>query len=143
ENLKQEVHHIGVGLFDFVKKDDAIRTLAHLLCELSAFFVADVPWRRSGHAADRKFLHVLGHVDLNERVFAAEHIDGELLGKKGFSNTCRSKEEKSSDGAVGVFDIGAASANSAADDVYGIILTDNAGFKRLFHFEDFFRFALC
>ena len=75
QNLEQQVHHIGMRFFDFVEKDDAIGALAHLLGELAAFFVSDIARRRSCHPADRKFLHVFGHVDLDEGIFAAEHIE--------------------------------------------------------------------
>ena len=77
QDLQEQIHHIGVGFFNFVKQDDGIGALAHLFGELPALFMADISWRRSCHPADGKFLHVFGHVDLDQGIFAAKHIDGQ------------------------------------------------------------------
>ena len=42
QDLEEEVHHIGVGLFDLVEQHDRVRAAAHGLGELAAFLVADV-----------------------------------------------------------------------------------------------------
>ena len=61
---------------DFVEKDDGVRPTADGLGELTAFFVADVAGRRADQTRDGEFLHVLAHVDLDERVLVAEHLHG-------------------------------------------------------------------
>ena len=113
EDLQQEIHHIGVRFFHFVEENDAIGAPAHLLGELSAFFIADIARRRSGHAADGEFFHVFRHVDLDQRVFAAEQVRCEQAGQVGFAHAGRAEEQEGADRAVGIFDIGSAAANRA------------------------------
>ncbi len=120
--------------FHFVEEDDAIGTPAHLLGELAAFFIADVAWRRSGHAADRKFLHVLGHVDLDQGIFAAKHVGCEQAGEMGFSNACGPEEEEGANGAVRIFDVGSAAADRAANGVERVVLADDLRFELLLPF---------
>ena len=60
--------------------------------------MTDVTRGRAGHATDGKFLHVFRHVDLDERVFSAKHVDGQLLGEEGFTDSCGAQKEEGSDG---------------------------------------------
>ena len=45
---------------------------AHLLGELSTFFVADIAGRRADQTRDAVLLHVLAHVDANHQLFIVE-----------------------------------------------------------------------
>ena len=40
QNLKQNVEHVGVGLLNLVKQNDAVRLAAHLFGELARLVVA-------------------------------------------------------------------------------------------------------
>ncbi len=80
ENLQENVPDIGMGFFDFVKKDDAVRTTADFFGELTTLFVADVSWGGTDEAGDIKLLHVFGHIELDEGIFLAEDFFGEGFG---------------------------------------------------------------
>src|SRR5204862_286412 len=58
-DLQQHVEDVGMRFFDFVEKDDGVRTAADLLGELAALFVADVSGRSADQAGDGVLLHVL------------------------------------------------------------------------------------
>ncbi len=81
EDLQQRVEDILVRLLDLVEQDDGERTPAHLLGELAAFLVADITGRRSEQPRDRVLLHVLAHVELDERILVAEQELGQRLGQ--------------------------------------------------------------
>ena len=42
EDLKQDIEHVGMRLFDLVKEQHRIRTAAHLLRDLTGFVIADI-----------------------------------------------------------------------------------------------------
>ena len=46
-HLQQHVEHVGMSLLDFIQQYDRVGMTAHLLCQLSAFFVAHVSRRSS------------------------------------------------------------------------------------------------
>ena len=72
EDLQQDVVHIRMGLFDFVEQNDGIRIPLYTLGKLAAFLIADIPWRRSDQLRHRMLFHELGHVEADQRFFAAE-----------------------------------------------------------------------
>ena len=80
ENLQQDVEHVRMRLLDLVEQDDRVRLAANQLGELAALVEADVAGRRADQARDRVLLHVLGHVERDERVLAAEQERRERLG---------------------------------------------------------------
>src|SRR5690606_21271022 len=92
EYLQQDVEHIRVCLFDFVEEDDRVRFPAHLFGELSTLFVADVTWRRSDEARYGELLHILTHVDANQRVFFIEEVGSQNFREFRFTYTCRAEE---------------------------------------------------
>ena len=98
-------------LFDFVEEHDRIRTAAHLLGELAAFFVADVAGRRADQARDGVLLHVLGHVDAHHGVLVVEQKFGESAGEFGFADAGRPEENERADGALGIAEPGAGAAD--------------------------------
>ena len=68
------------------KSTTDVAAAADLLGQVAAFLVADVSGRRADQARHVVLLHVLGHVDRDERVLLAEHDFGERLGA---SASCR------------------------------------------------------
>ena len=72
ENLQQDVVHIRMRLLDFVEQDHRIRRAAHALRQLAAFFVSHISWRRADQLRYRMLFHVFGHIEANQRFFAAE-----------------------------------------------------------------------
>ena len=72
EHLQQHVEHVRVRLLDLVEQHHRVGLAAHLLGELAALLVAHVARRRADQARDRELLHVLGHVDADQRVLVVE-----------------------------------------------------------------------
>ena len=68
QNLQEQVHHVRVRLFDFVEEHDGVGPAADGFGKLAALLVTDVARRRTDQARGGELLHVLGHVDLDERV---------------------------------------------------------------------------
>ena len=89
EDLQQRVEDVGVGLFDLVEEHDGERLATNGFGELTALFVTDVARRRADEAAHRVLLHVLGHVELDERVLVIEEELGQRLGELGLADAGR------------------------------------------------------
>ena len=60
-------------LFDLVEQHHAVALAPDRLSQLAALVETDVARRRPDQAAHVVALHELAHVDLDERVLAAEH----------------------------------------------------------------------
>ena len=91
EHLQQDVEQIRVRLLDFVEQHDRVGVALHLLGELAALFVADVSRRRANQLRHRVLLHVLGHVEADERVIAAEQEVGDA---RGPARSCRRRSAR-------------------------------------------------
>ena len=135
EDLQKEVEHVGVRLFYLIEQHDGVRAAPHCFGELSAFFVADVSWRRADEARRGELLHVLGHVDLDECFAITEHEFGEALGEEGFSDAGGAEEDKGADWASGIFEVGSGSAKGFGDRDHGFVLTDDLAFELVLHLE--------
>ena len=142
ENLQEEVHDIGVGLFDFVEKNHAVGATPNRFTELAAFFVADVAGRRTDQTASGKFLHVLGHIDLDEGIAIAEHELCKGLSEKGFADACWAEEDERADGASGIFEIGTGTAQGLANGDDRFVLPDHLATQLAFHGEEFLGLGL-
>ena len=94
EDLQQRVEHVGVGLLDLVEEHHGERLAPHGLGELAALLVADVAGRRADEPADRVLLHVLGHVERDQRLLVAEQELGERLGQLGLPDAGRAEEDE-------------------------------------------------
>jgi hypothetical protein len=106
-DLKQDVEDVGVGLLDLVEQDHRVGPAANRLGELAAFLVADVAGGRADQPRDGMLLHVLGHVDADDRLLGVEHELGEGAGELGLADAGRAEEEEAADGAVGIGEAGA------------------------------------
>jgi hypothetical protein len=94
EDLQQRVEHVGVGLLDLVEEHHRERLAPHGLGELAALLVADVAGGRAHQAADRVLLHVLGHVEADQRLLVAEEELGEGLGQLGLADAGGAEEDE-------------------------------------------------
>ena len=79
KNLEEQVHDVRMGFFDFVEEHHGVGTATHRFGELAALFVSDITGRRTDETAAGEFLHVLGHVDLDERVILTDATTNEPL----------------------------------------------------------------
>ena len=64
----------------------AVGAAAHLFGELAGLFVAHIARRRTDHAGHRIFLHILAHVETDERVGAVEELVCQLLHQEGYGD---------------------------------------------------------
>ena len=135
EDLKQQVHDIGVGFFDFVKKDHTVRAAADLFRKLTTFFIADVARRRADETAGGEFFHVFRHVDLDQRFRISKHELGEIASKVGFANACRAEEKERADGATWVLEVGTGATQCLGNRAHGFVLADDACLQLVFHLE--------
>ncbi|MNI64201.1 hypothetical protein D3C73_1196270 [compost metagenome] len=47
KHLQQNVEYFWVCFFDFIQEDYGVRFATNFLCQLTAFFITDISWRRS------------------------------------------------------------------------------------------------
>ncbi len=132
-HLQQHVEDIGVRLFDFVEEDDRVGTAMDGLGELAAFVVAHVARRRADEASHGVFFHVLAHVDAHHGLLVVEEELGERAGGFGFAHARRSKKNERTDGALGVAEAGARTANGVGHGCERGILADDALAQAVFH----------
>src|SRR5262249_22012604 len=109
-NLQQDVEDVRVRLYDFVEQDYRIRTAPYQLCELSALFVADVSRRRADQTRYGVLLHVLGHVDANQRVLVVEEKFGECAREFSLTHARWAQENEAADGTSWIAQAGARTA---------------------------------
>ena len=86
QHLQQDVEHVRVRLLDLVEQDHGVGLAAHLLGELPALLVAHVARRRADQPRDRELLHVLGHVDADQRVLVVEQELRQRPGQLGLAH---------------------------------------------------------
>src|SRR3989338_3790886 len=89
-------------LFYLVKKNDGIGPVAHQLGQPSAFVMADVPRRRADHFGNGVFLHVLRHVNADERLVAVEKEIRECPRELVLADSGRTQEKEATDRLVRV-----------------------------------------
>ena len=84
-------------------------------------------------------LHVLGHVDADQRVLVAEQELGQRLGQLGLADAGRAEEDERADGPLGVLEAGARPPHGAGDGVDGLVLADDALVQRVLHLQQALR----
>ena len=139
ENLQQDVEDIGVSFFDFVEQHHAEWLAAHGFGELAALFVSDVSGGRTDEAAHGVLLHVLAHVERDQRGVIAEQELGECLGELGLAHARWAEEDERAAGALGVFETCTRTTNALADRLDGVLLADDALVQLGFHVEQLLR----
>ena len=107
EHLQQHVEHVRMRLLDLVEQHDLIGPPPHRLGERAALVVADIARRRADQARDRVLLHVLRHVDADERRLVVEQEFRQRLGQLGLADAGRAKEHERADRPVRILQTGA------------------------------------
>ena len=136
EHLQQDVEEIRVRLLDFVQQDHRVRIALHLLGELTALFVPDVSRRRSNQLGDRVLLHVLGHVEADQRVVAAEQEVRQGARQFGLADTGRAEKHEAPNGPVRVLEPCARAPDRARQRRDGLLLRDDALVERVLHVQE-------
>ena len=96
KHLQQDVVNIRMRLLDFVEQDDRIGVALHALGKLAALFVAHISGRRTDQLRNRMLLHVLGHVEANQALFAAEQECRQRARHFGLAHAGGSQEQERS-----------------------------------------------
>ena len=89
KNLKKNIKHIGMRLFDLIKQNNRIRATANLLSKLTCLIISNVSGRRSNDSRNRMLLHKLRHIKSDKRLRLLEKILCKNLNKLCLTDTCR------------------------------------------------------
>ena len=127
ENLQQDVHHVGVRLFDLVEEDDGVGLAADLFGQLAGLVIADVARGRADDAGDRVLFHKLGHVEADERVGRVEEVLRQLLDKLGLADARGTNKDETHRLVLGR-NAHAVAADSRSDSLDSLVLTDDVLF---------------
>ena len=80
-------------------------------------------------------LHVLGHVELDERLFVAEHELSQRLGKQCLAHAGGPGEDERTHGAARVLHAATGATDALGDDIDGLVLADDALVQLLLQLE--------
>ncbi len=120
--LEENVHDVRVGLLDLVEQHDGVGARSDRLGQLPALLVPDVPRRGPDQAGDGVALHVLAHVDADERPLGVEEERGERLCELGLAHAGRPDEQERPHRTVRVGQPGARAPNGFRDGRYRLVL---------------------
>ena len=98
EDLQEQVPDIGVGLFDLVEQEHAVRVPADALGQVPAFLVPHIPRRGTDEPRDGMAFHVLAHVETQERLVGSQQQLGQRAGHLGLPHPRRAQEEEDAAG---------------------------------------------
>jgi hypothetical protein len=87
-------------------------------------------------------LHVLRHVEADERVVAAEQEVGQRAGQLRLADASRAEEHEAADRTVGVLQPGARATDGARHRRDGLFLADDPLVQLLFHPQQLVAFVL-
>src|SRR5579864_3171614 len=142
QDLEQDVEHVRVCLLDLVEEEHRVRLAAHGLGQLAAFVVPDVARRRADEPRHGVLLHVLRHVDLDERVLVAEEELGERARELGLADAGRAEEDERAGRPLRILDAGASAADRLGDGDDRLLLADDALVQLLLHADEPLRLRL-
>ena len=87
-------------------------------------------------------LHVLGHVDLDERVLVAEQELGERAGELGLADAGGAEEDERAARALRILDARAGTADGLGDRDDRLVLADHALVELVLHAHELLRLGL-
>ena len=125
EDLKEGVEDVRVRLLDLVEQHHRERLAPDGFGELTALLVAHVARRRPDEPAHGVLLHVLAHVELDQRGLVTEEQLGKRLGKLGLAHAGRAEEDERPARALGVLEAGTGAADRSRQGVDRVVLADN------------------
>ncbi len=136
QDLEQRVEDVGVGLLDLVEEHHRERLASHGLGELAALVVPDVARRRPDEARHGVLLHVLAHVELDERALVTEEELGERLGGLGLPHARRAEEDERARRALRVLEAGTRPADRLGHGLDRGVLADDALVELVLHAQE-------
>ena len=141
EHLQQHVEHVRVRLFDLVEQHHLVGPPAYRLGQGAAFLVAHITGRGADQARDRMLLHVLRHVDADERALVVEQEFGQRLRELGLADAGRAEEHERADRPVRILQPGARPAHRGRHRLDRLRLADHALADLLLHAQKLFLLA--
>ena len=142
EHLQQHVEHVRVRLLDLVEQHDLIGPPPHRFGERAALVVADIARRRADQPRDRVLLHVLRHVDADQRLLVVEQVRRQRLGQFGLADAGRPEEHERADRPVRILQAGARAAHRGRDRLAPPRPGRPRAAELLLHLEQLFLLAL-
>src|ERR1019366_8049278 len=125
QDLKEGVEDVRVCLLDLVEQHYRERLAPDGFGGLATLLVAPVARRGPDEPAHGVLLHVLAHVELDQRGLVTEEQLGESLGKLGLAHTGRAEEDERPARALGVLEAGTGTADRPRQRVDRVLLADN------------------
>ena len=141
EHLQQHVEHVRMRLLDLVEQHDLIGPPPHRFGERAAFVVADIAGRRADQPGHRMLLHVLRHVDADQRMLVVEQELRQRLGQLGLADAGRAQEHERADRPVRILQAGAGAAHRGRHRLHGLGLADDALGELLLHVQQLLALA--
>ena len=92
---------------------------------MAALLVAYISGRGADQSGDVEFLHVLAHIQLNERLGITEQLLCQSLGQQGFAHTGRAEQGESADGTPRIFQVRAGPTEGLAKGRHRLALANN------------------
>jgi len=135
--LQKHIEYIRVSLLDLIEKNNTVRFSSNSLCQLTAFLISDISWRRSDQTGHGIFLHVLTHIDTYHILLIIKQCGSQSFGKLCFTNTGWSKEQEGTDGLGRIFDSCFGTEDRICYKSYTFILSYYTFMKLIFKTEKF------
>ena len=89
QNLQQDIEHIGMRFFDFIKQNYRVRSAAHSLGQLTALLIAYITGSGTDQTRYGVFLHIFAHIDTDNRILIVKQALRQSLGQLGFADARR------------------------------------------------------
>ena len=131
-----------MGLLDLVEQHHAVWLVSHRLRQRSAVLIAHVTRRSPDQSAHRELLHVLRHVDTDQRGLVREKESRQRPRQFRLANTRRPAEDERADRSIRVLEARTAAADRAADTRDRLVLTDHVLVQLLLHVQQAVGFTL-
>ena len=123
-------------LLDLIEEDDAIRLTTDRLGERARILIADVPWRRADETGHGELLHVLAHVDADQRRLVGEQELGETACQLGLTDARGPGEHERADWPAGIFEPRATAPNRLRYRSDRLVLADDRLVQLVFHSQE-------
>ena len=142
EDLQQDVEDIRVSLLNLVEEDDGVGPATDGLSELATLVIAHVSRRRAHELAHSELLHVLAHVEGDERILGTKEELRERLGELGLAHARGTQEDERTTRTTRVLERRAAAADGARHGAHGLLLADDALVENAFAAQQLRRLGL-
>ena len=128
QDLQQDIHHIGMGLFDLIEQHHAVRAAADLFGQLTRLLVAHIARRGTDHAGHSVLFHILAHIQPDQRIGAVKELVCQLLHQLRLAHAGGAHKDKAGRTAA-AREVGAAALDRLCHQMHGIVLTDDLLFQ--------------